>query len=59
MLGVASVANGQVWSLTQFYTVDFSHSRIGVQSMIDAKVRFKQNQGLRQLFLMMSWDHRA
>ena len=36
----------QVWSLTQFYSVDFSQSRIGLK-----KVRFLHvhNQGLRQL----------
>ena len=44
----------QVWSLTQFYSVDFSKSRIDV-------VRFQQthNQGLRQLLLTVSWDLRA
>ena len=43
----------QVWSLTQFYSVDFSKSRIDVK-----KVRFQQthNQGLRQLLLTVSWD---
>ena len=43
----------QVWSLTEFYSVDLSQSRIGVK-----KVRFQQthNQGLRQLFLAVSWD---
>ena len=46
----------QVWSLTQFYSVDFSKSRIGVK-----KVRFQQtyNQGLRQLYLTVSWVLRA
>ena len=46
----------QVWSLTQFYSVDFSQSGIGV-----GKVRFLQthNQGLRQLLLTVSWDLRA
>ena len=46
----------QVWPLTQFYSVDFSKSRIGVK-----KVRFQQthNQGLRQLLLTVSWDLRA
>ena len=36
----------QVWSLNQFYSVEFSQSRISVK-----KVRFQQahNQGLRQL----------
>ena len=43
----------QVWSLTHFYFVDFSKSRIDVK-----KVRFKQthNQGLGQLLLTVSWD---
>ena len=43
----------QVWSLTQFYSVDYSHSRISVE-----KVRFQQtlNQGLHQLFVTASWD---
>ena len=42
----------QVWSLTQFYSVDF---KIKDQSK---KVRFHQthNQGLRQLLLTVSWD---
>ena len=46
----------QVWSLTQFYSVDFYQSRIGVK-----KVRFQQtpNQGLRQLLLTVPWDLRA
>ena len=46
----------QVWSLTQFYSVDFSKSRIDVK-----KVRFQQThkKGLRQLLLMVSWDLRA
>ena len=40
----------QVWFLTQFYSVDFSQSRIGVK-----KVRLKQthNEGL-QLFISYS-----
>ena len=44
----------QVWSLTQFYSVDFSQSTIGL-------VRFQQthNQGLRQLLLTVSWDLRT
>ena len=42
----------KVWSLTQFYSVDFSKSRIG------KKVRFQQmrKQGLCRLFLTVSWD---
>ena len=44
----------QVWSLPQFYSVDFSQSRIARCK----KVRFQQthNQGLRQLLLTVSWD---
>ena len=43
----------QVRSITKFYSVDFSKSRIDVK-----KVRFLQthNQGLRQLFLTVVWD---
>ena len=46
----------QVWSETQFCSVDFSKSRIGVK-----KVRFQQthNQCLHQLFLAVSWDLRT
>ena len=46
----------KVLSLTQFYSVDFSQSRIRVK-----KVRFKQthNQGLRGLLLTVSWDLHA
>ena len=49
-------AEKQVWSLTQFYSVDFSKSRIGVK-----KVRFQQmhNQVLCQLLLTVSCDFRA
>ena len=45
----------EVWSLTQFYSVDFSKLRSSV------KIRFQQthNQGLRQLLLTVSWDLRA
>ena len=45
----------QVWSLTQFYSVDF---KIKDQSK---KVRFHQthNQGLRLLLWTVSWDLRA
>ena len=45
----AAVGSGHVWSLTRFYSVDFSQSWIGLN-----KVRFQQthNQGLRQLFLL-------
>ena len=46
----------QVWSLTQFYSVGFSKSRIDVK-----KVRLQQtyNHGLHQLLLMMSLDLHA
>ena len=39
--GLVTVAD-QVWSLTQFYSVDFSQSRIGVKSAFstNAKSRF-------------------
>ena len=53
---VAHPGEFQVWSLTRFYSVDFSKSGIGVK-----KVRLQQthNQGLRQLLLTVSWDLRA
>ena len=38
----------QVWSLTQFYSVDFSQSRIGVKSVFSTNTH---HQGNRQLFL--------
>ena len=39
--GLVTVAD-QVWSLTQFYSVDFSQSRIGVKSafLTNAQLRF-------------------
>ena len=40
----------QGWSLTQFYSVDFSQSRIGVKKCMT------HNEGLRQLLLTVSWD---
>ena len=45
----------QVWSLTQFYSVDFK-----IKDRCK-KVRFQHthNQGLRQLLLTVSWDLRA
>ena len=45
-----------VWSLTQFYSVDFSSIKDRCKV-----VRFQQthNQGLRQLLLTVSWDLRA
>ena len=53
-VGEADLA--QVWSLSQFYSVDFSQSRISGE-----KVHFQQthNQGLRQLLLTVTWDLRA
>ena len=50
VIEAVEAAAAQVWSLSQFYSVDFSQSRISVK-----KVRFQQthNQGLRKLFLMM------
>ena len=52
----AASGRHQVWALTQFYSVDFSKSRI-----VGKKVCFQQthNKGLRQLFLTVSWDHGA
>ena len=44
---VAHPGEFQVWSLTRFYSVDFSQSRIGVKECV---------QGLRQLLLTVSWD---
>ena len=46
----------QVWSLTQFYSVDFSQSRIGVNECVFNKRIIKV---LRQLLLTVSWDLRA
>ena len=46
----------QVWSLTQFCSVDFSKSRIGVKKCVFNK---RTNEGLRQLLLTVSWDLRA
>ena len=45
----------QVWSLTQFYSVDFSKLRIDVKKCVFNK----RNQGLRQLLLMEPWVLRA
>ena len=41
-LSLAQVRTFQVWSLTQFYSVDFSQSRIGVKSAFskNAQSRF-------------------
>ena len=44
----ADAVEAQVWSLTQFYSVDFSLSRIGVKKCVN------NNQGLRQLLLTAS-----
>ena len=46
----------QVRSLTQFYSVDFSRSKIGAKK---CSLFQKHNQGLRQLLLIVSWYHRA
>ena len=45
----------QVWSLTQFYAVDSSKSRIGGKKCVFSKRTIKP-QGLRQLLLPTSWD---
>ena len=42
--------NQQVWSLSQFYSVDFPKSRI------DGKKCVLNNQDLHQLLLTVSWD---
>ena len=44
-------ATSQVWALTQFYSVDYSQSRIRVKKMC--------NPGPRQPFLTVSWDIRS
>ena len=44
----------QVWSLTQLYSVDFSTIKDRCKKWPFHQTR---NQGLRQLFLMVSWDH--
>ena len=51
-----SLLKHQVWSLTQFYSVDFLTIRDQFK-----QVRFQQthNQCLRQLLLTVSWDLRA
>ena len=56
MAARAEACHSQVSTLTQFYSVDFSQSRIDVK-----KVRFQQthNQDLRQLLLTVSWNLRA
>ena len=46
----------QVWSLTQFYSVDFSKSRIDVKKRVFNKRTIKVS---RQLLLTVSWDLRA
>ena len=47
----------QVWSLTQFYSVDFSQSRIDVKKCTFNKRTFLHvYQGLCQLLLTVSWD---
>ena len=50
----ANAEHEQVWSLTQFYSIIFSlTSRISVKKCVFTNTH---NQGLRQLFLMVSWD---
>ena len=51
-----SMSLKQVCSLTQFYSVDFSQSRIGVEKLC---FQPSQNQGFRQLFLTVAWDLRT
>ena len=46
----------KVWSLPQFYSVDFSKSRICGKKCIFNKLT---HQGLCQLFLTGSWDRRG
>ena len=43
----------QVRSLTQFYSVGFSQSRIGVEKFVIINAH---NQGLRQVFLTVAWE---
>ena len=47
-------AVAQVWSLTQFYSVDFPQSRIGVKKGVFNKLTFKV---LRQCFLNTVLGH--
>ena len=51
-LGVVG-GDQQVWSLTQFHSIDFSQSRISVKKCSFNKTH---NQGLDQLILTVSWD---
>ena len=51
---IAIIRSG-LWLLTQFYSVDFSKSRI----VVKVRVLQTHNQGLRQLLLTVSWDLRA
>ena len=55
--GVFNVTDAdQVWSLTPFYSVYFSQSRIGVKKCVFNKHTIKVS---RQLLLTVSWDLRA
>ena len=45
----------QVWSLTQFYSVDF----FAIKDRCGNSVYHAHNQGLSQLLLTVSWDLRA
>ena len=45
----------QVWSLTQFYSVDFSKSRIDVKSTFSTNAQSR----FASLLLTVSWDLRA
>ena len=46
-------ARGQVWSITQFCSVDFTQSRIALKKCIFNKRTIKV---CAQLFLTVSWD---
>ena len=41
------------WSITQFYSVDISKSRISIEKYVFQQTHY---QGLRQVFLTVSWD---
>ena len=51
--GVMALLWFQVWSLTQFHSVDFTKSRIDVKRCIFQQTH---NQGLRKLLLTVFWD---
>ena len=48
-----AVMMDQVWLLAQFYSVDFSKSRVSVKKCVFNKRTIKV---LRQLFSTVSWD---